>query len=119
MSVYKELIYAAAEVQRKSVRIFEDACDYGVPVYSFTDSIILLVKSIIDQYRAKVETSKYSTGATQIITVEGLDEWNTGKEFTVKFGYVTTKGVPKKMNRGGMKGYLWVENGFEELGGRR
>lgn len=72
MSVYKEIGYAAKTIEEKSVRIFEDACDYGFPVTSLEDPIFKLIKEQILPYcDGEVETHNYSTGSTQTMKFNG------------------------------------------------
>jgi hypothetical protein len=108
MSVYRELFHTAEMVEKQSVRIYPDACDCGVPVKSNDDTVIKWVKSIIDQYRGVVKTESYSTGSTQTITIECIDEWVTKKHITFTFTYVFVK---EKFRKGlnGAIGYINVE----------
>lgn len=71
MSVYKEIGFLVRKIENQSKRIFGDACDYGVPVYSVNDPIIGEIKGIMELYNIKVETCKYLTGATQTFKFEG------------------------------------------------
>lgn len=111
MSVYKELFWVAEKVEKQSIRIYPDACDYGVPIFSNTDKIIKDVKSIIDQYEGKVETLPYETGCDQTIKISGYDEGSrSGKLITFTFTYVFTKEQfrSREMKSKGMIGYLNV-----------
>ena len=108
MSVYKELFRTAEQIERKSFRIYPDACDYGMPVKSNDDEIIKDIKSCIRFFDGKVKTDNYSTGATQIITCVGIDEWNTKKEVTFTFTYVFVKEKYRKGMNGAI-GYVYVE----------
>jgi len=106
MSVYKELLFGVREVERSSHRIYPDASDYGYPVFDVKgDRLLNMVKGLSERYSGKTVTERYSTGATQTITMIGIDEWETGKEFTVQFVWVTTRSDRKK---NGMIGYLYV-----------
>lgn len=54
MSVYKEAKMVKEEIENNSKQIFNDACDYGVPIYSFNDPIIKMVKDVmINMYQSK------------------------------------------------------------------
>lgn len=114
MSVYKEMLWVAEQVEKQSIRIYPDACDYGVPIFSDEDKVVKMIKGmIIDMYGGEVKTEKYLTGATQTITCTGFDEWNTHKEFQMIFKYVH---ISKKYRKGNMKGYIYVEkNGYKDL----
>ena len=91
MSVYVELFHTAEEIEKKSVRIYPDACDYGVPIFSNTDPLILMVKGIKEQYDGVVSTESYSTGSTQTVKISGLDEWEGKQEILFTFTYVFVK----------------------------
>lgn len=118
MSVYKELLYAAEQVEKLSVQVFPDAADFGVPVFSNDDPIIRLVKQTSEMYEARVTVSRYSTGATQTISIMGMDEWNTGKDFEMVFTYVHISSTTRrpKVNGKTLQGYIYVaENGYKNL----
>ena len=106
MSVYKELFHTAEQVEKNSIRIYPDACDYGMPIFSNGDDIIKWVKSIIEQYKGKVTTERYDTGSTQTIVIQGIDEWVTHKHITFTFSYVFVK----EQYRKGMKGAIGYLN---------
>ena len=105
MSVYKELLYAMKEVEESSVRIYPDACDFGVPVKTKEDPIIKMVAGIRKQYDGITTTETYSTGATQTITIKGYDELRTRRPFTAKFVFTTTRN-----DKSGRIGYLTIES---------
>lgn len=118
MSVYKELLHAAEQVEKQSKRIYPDAADYGVPVFTDVDAILRLIRQTITMYDGKITTSRYSTGATQMISIKGLDEWNTGKEFEMVFTYVHISSNTRRPIVDGKKlqGYIYVaENGYKNL----
>lgn len=93
MSLYKELDMMVKDVESQSKQIYPDACDFGVPIFSNDDKIIGSLKGIISQYKAKVETVRYETGATQTIKIQGMfeGEYRRGQLYTVIFTYVFTK----------------------------
>lgn len=105
MSVYKELIYGMMEVEQKSRKIYPDASDFGVPVFDMNDPILKMVSGLKEMYEGKTETVKYQTGATQTVSIVGIDEWETKREFNVEFVWVTTRSDRKK---NGMIGFLYV-----------
>ena len=114
MSVYKEIGYAVREIYSNSVQIFGDAADYGVPVKSFDDSIITLIRSIKDQYGLKTNTVKYSTGSTQTMVFDGnwLAVLEAGfEQATIK--YVTVRGHKDFI------GYVTVETFTSESARRK
>lgn len=105
MAVFKELDWVIRMVNGRSHQIYPDAADYGVPITHIDDPLIMMVKSVREQYDGKTETDHYATGATQTISILGIDEFGTGKSFDVKFVWVTTRSDRK---RTGMIGYLYV-----------
>ena len=117
MSVYKELFWTAEQVEKQSKRIYPDAADYGVPIFSNSDTLIMMVKQMIEQYDGKVTTESYGTGSTQTIVVSGYPiEERGAKLVTVTFIYTFIKeqyrgrGADKKM-----LGYLSVERSDRDL----
>jgi hypothetical protein len=105
MSVYKEIGYAVREIEKQSVQIYPDACDFGVPVKSFNDPIIKLVKGVIDLYDLQSETITYGTGSTQVTKFNG--GWPAVLEAgfeSCTIEYITTRGHK------GMKGYITVNH---------
>ena len=104
MSVYKEMGFAVSEIFSKSVQIFPDSCDHGVPVKSFDDPIITLIKSMKDLYRLETKTETYSTGSTQTMEFDG--GWpaviEAGFE-TATIKYITVRGHKD------LKGYVTVD----------
>jgi len=117
MSVYKELFWTAEQVEKQSKRIYPDAADYGVPIFSNQDSIIMMVKQMIDQYSAKVTTESYGTGSTQKIVASGYQREERGAPLiTITFIYTFIK--EKYRGRGSDKkmiGYLSVERSDRDL----
>lgn len=72
MSVYKEVGYVVRQIEKESVQIYDDACDFGVPVKSLSDSILILIRDMFLPYcDNKVKTERYATGATQTIEFDG------------------------------------------------
>lgn len=72
MSVYKEMGHLVRQIKNNSKRIYNDACDYGVPVYSFNDPIMKAISGVCkDLYELKPETERYSTGFTQTFKFDG------------------------------------------------
>ena len=105
MSVYKELKSLKREIQKRSERIYSDACDFGVVIEDFNDPLIKLVKSLMALYRVKPTTHKYSTGATQTYRMNGgLGMYIEAgfEEMTIE--YVTASSPKRPL----MKGYLYI-----------
>jgi hypothetical protein len=101
MSVYKELLLAAHEVESNSTQIYPDAADFGVRIESSDNKYIKTIKSLLELYDGKVETIKCEAGATQNITFEYYDEFepNIKKRKilrTLKFSY---HHINKKLRR--------------------
>jgi len=81
MSVYKEGYHYVSIIEEKSVRVYNDACDWG----AFTkkdDKIWNVTQQLVKMYGIK-ETrheTKLKTGSIVLeIDVELVDEWNTGE----------------------------------------
>ena len=105
MSVYKELGYAVREIESKSKRIYADACDYGVPVFSKDDAIIKLVKNQILPYcDNKVKTTKYAGGATQTMIFAG----DYASVVEAGFERMILSFVTIRNSKDGMIGYIVV-----------
>jgi hypothetical protein len=105
MSVYKEIGYAVREIEKQSVQIYPDACDFGVPVKSFDDPIVKMIKGVIEQYNLKSEIITYPTGSTQVTNFDG--GWPAVLEAgfeSCTIRYITTRGHK------GMKGYITVNH---------
>lgn len=106
MSVYKELFWTAEQVEKRSKRIYPDACDYGVPISSNNDELIMMVKQCVDMYDGKVTTDTYGTGSTQTIVIRGFNE-GTGEKVVFHFEYVYISRNSRGQNKD-MIGYLWL-----------
>ena len=106
MSVYKELWRTAEQIEKQSKRIYPDACDYGIPIFSNTDELIMMVKQCVDMYDGKVTTESYGTGSTQTIIIEGYDEWVTKKPVTFTFTYTFIKEQHREREHKKMIGIL-------------
>jgi len=114
MSTYKELEWIISEVTEQSKQIYQDSCDFGVPIYSNNDPIILKVRVIIEQYSGVVSTVRYETGSTQTIKINAIYEFgkNKGRKYTVIFSYVFVK-EKYRQNMNGMIGYLDVNIDYD------
>ena len=107
MAVYREGYHAVSELEKNQIRIYPDACDYGVPVKK-GDRNWNLAKQLFDMYGDKEsrKVHRYSTGINVDSVVTLIDEWavsdeiKTVKEATDNFhlGYV-------KCSTGVCKGY--------------
>jgi hypothetical protein len=81
MSVYKEAFHIINSINSKSVNIFSDSCDFGVPV-KMGDSMWNLTNQLATWY-GDANTKKvnvYSTGKSVDITVTTIDEWAVSDE---------------------------------------
>jgi len=103
MGVYKEIGYLVREIQNRSRQIFPDALDHGVPIYDYSDPMIMQTRGIMKMYGIKPETKKYSTGFTQRF------EFSGGAPAVIEAGFekativfVSTNSHPS------MKGYLYA-----------
>jgi hypothetical protein len=114
MSVYKETALIIKQLKQAEKQIYDDACDYGVPIFSNNDKAIGFVKQMRLMYwgsNCSESTERYSTGATQTINIELIDEFGDGEPFMVTFTYVhINKKYQKGYRRTGKKlqGYLSI-----------
>ena len=88
MSVYKEGYHAIELIKKKSVQIYADACDFGAPI-KIGDELWNWVKQLADWYKVEGTREAGSWGVS--ITVELMDEWNTGAEERFRVTYCRTK----------------------------
>lgn len=110
MSVYKEIGHLAKEIEKGSVRIYPDAADFGMKVFTMQDPIVKHVKGIMKLYDLKAKTLEYETGATQTIEFDG--EWPAVIEAGFEkctITFVTTRGKKEKQ-----MGYLYVTTSTSE-----
>ncbi|VDM07208.1 unnamed protein product [Wuchereria bancrofti] len=112
MSVYKEAFRTMEELGRQQTQIFDDACDYGIPITKENDKPIQLVKQLIDQYfnpeGGDTRTiTQFNLGVTITIRMTFIDEWNTGKEIPCTITY--TRQPLKRTRFGTLKGILEID----------
>ena len=114
MSVYKEAAMIIRELKQAEQTIYDDAADFGVPIFSNNDPAINMVKQMRLMYwgnNCSEKTERYETGATQTIKIELIDEFGDGEPFTVTFEYVHINSkYQNNRNRLGKKlqGYLTI-----------
>ena len=114
MSVYKEFGHLVREIESQSKRLFVDACDFGVPVKSFDDPIVKLIKSIaIDYYKLETKVHEYKTGTTQTIAFNG----GVGAVLEAGFEGAVIKYVTTRREKT-MIGYITVETFTTEKAAR-
>jgi hypothetical protein len=89
MSVYKEALYTAAELGKAQKQIFDDACDFGIPVQDEDkDRYLKLIQGLKEMYTPKSrKVTPFSLGATVTLDFEFMDEWNTGKIVPCRITY--------------------------------
>ena len=113
MAVYREGYHWVDELSKRSVQIFPDAADYGVPVRK-GDEEWEVAKKLVEWYGVEGtrEYNDYNVGKSVEHTIELMDEWavsdgrKTIPEATERFqvGYVTCNGGKCK----GKSGYIWI-----------
>lgn len=119
MAVYREGFSALETIERASVRIYDDACDYGA-LTKQGDSIWNAAKQLVDWYKDHDNQQRmesiYSTGKTVSNIVELMDEWAVSDgRLTVRQATKRFKVVFVKVNQGIKKqgkvyeGYVYVE----------
>ena len=80
MSVYKEGYSAKAIIELASVRIFNDAVDFGAPTKK-NDAIWNAAAQLVKSYSSgKRHESRYATGRSVEQTVTLIDEWAVSDE---------------------------------------
>lgn len=81
MSVYKEGFYAKDLIEKRSVRIFNDACDFGAPTSKGDE--IWNMASTINHFYGDENTRKeerYLTGKSCSVEFTLIDEWAVSDE---------------------------------------
>jgi hypothetical protein len=81
MAIYREGYHALEEIQSQSIRIYDDACDYGVPVRK-NDKIWKLANMLFSMYGDKQyrKQHNYSTGKNVSTFITLIDEWSVSDE---------------------------------------
>lgn len=76
MAVYREGYMIVEQIEKGSIQIYSDACDYGYPTRK-GDFIWNAAKQISDWYGLKGTriVNKYGTGYDASIDIELIDEW--------------------------------------------
>lgn len=115
MAVYKEGFHAIQTIETRSIQIFKDACDFGMPVCK-GDNGWNTVKQLVEFYAVENtrKVHRYYRGLTVETDVELVDEWrkpfltyrfrvtyvHASKPFKVKgeefTGYVYVTELPTK-----------------------
>ena len=110
MSVWKEAGYITREIQNQSVPIFNDAGDFGVPIYSLEDSIIQQTGWMVDYYRCAVVKDRKNGTSKIILDTEGTGYQEAGFNYA-EFTYVKLQDSLKKhpsLLHKGIIGFLYV-----------
>jgi hypothetical protein len=107
MAVYREGFSAIKDIEDNSVRIYDDACDFGAPCNK-GDKIWNAAKQLVDWYGVPGSRTDYSkvggNGVTQ--TVELMDEWAVSdKRKTEEEATEYYRVSYHKANTGACKGY--------------
>lgn len=81
MAIYREGYKAVEEIEKKSVRIYRDASDFGAPTRK-GDNIWNYAKQLVDWYGIEGTRSenRYSTGRSVRCDVKLVDEWAVSDE---------------------------------------
>ena len=77
MAVYREGFHAISEIQKSSVQIFSDSCDFGAPCKK-GDRIWNLAKQLVDWYKLDGTRKEWSMGVTNDVKL--IDEWAVSDE---------------------------------------
>ena len=105
MSVYKEIGALVNKINKKSVQIYSDSADWGVPIKDYSDPLIKEVNTVCkDIYGLKPVNVKYETGFTQTF------EFNGGWPAVIEAGFETANIIFVSTDKkSGIKGYLYVQ----------
>jgi hypothetical protein len=114
MAIYREGYHAVQELKSQSIRIYDDACDYGVPVKK-NDKNWNLAGMLFKTYGDKTtrQQHNYSTGKNVYSFVKLIDEWavsderKTLKQATDVFRLTYTTCTTGKCK--GYDGYIAIE----------
>ena len=81
MAIYREGFHAVKSLQEQAIRIYDDACDYGVPVKK-NDANWNLAKMLFNMYGDKDTRRQhdYSTGSNVYTSFKLVDEWAVSDE---------------------------------------
>ena len=81
MAIYREGYHAVNEIQSQLIQIYDDACDYGVPVKK-NDRNWNLAKMLFSMYGDKLTRKQhdYSTGTNVYSFITLIDEWAVSDE---------------------------------------
>ena len=107
MAVYREGYHALNEIQSQEIQIYNDACDFGVPVRK-GDSNWNLSKMLFTMYgdRETRQQHNYSTGKNVYSFITLIDEWAVSDERkTLKEATETYSMCYTTCNTGKCKGY--------------
>lgn len=93
MSVYKEGYAIVNQIMSQQVRIYDDACDYGV-LMSKGDNNFNMVKQLVADYRdnnVDIKHNKYSTGSTSVARVVLFNEWQWAEDGSYRDRYPASR----------------------------
>jgi hypothetical protein len=81
MAIYREGFHAVETIQKQAIRIYDDACDFGVPVKK-NDANWNLAKMLFTMYGDKEtrQQHNYSTGTNVYTFFTLIDEWAVSDE---------------------------------------
>ena len=103
MAIYREGFSAIKDIENNSVRIYNDACDFGAPCKK-GDKIWNAAKQLVDWYKVENSRKQYAYGVENV--VELMDEWAVSDERkTVEEATEYYKVSYHKANTGACKGY--------------
>ena len=113
MAVYREGYHIIREIQKASIQIFPDACDFGAPVKQ-KDSIWNSMRQLIEWYgvNGTREENRYDTGRSVSQKILLTDEWavsdgRKNEEEAIETYYVEfTSCIEGKCK--GFDGYIYV-----------
>ena len=79
MAIYREGYHAVNEIQSQLIQIYDDACDYGVPVKK-NDKNWKLANMLFSMYGDKSTRQQNSTGKNVYSFITLIDEWSVSDE---------------------------------------
>jgi hypothetical protein len=84
MAIYREGFHAVKTIQEQAIRIYDDACDFGVPIKK-NDANWNLAKMLFTMYGDKDTRHQhnYSTGTNVYTFFTLIDEWAVTETYSL------------------------------------
>jgi hypothetical protein len=96
MAVFKEQLFALDTLSKSQVRIFPDACDFGIKLHTIKDPVIQEVKDLLDFFPDDMKTRReYMIGNMKQVEVDVRVQFERGGKATevkVSFNQLIDRG---------------------------